>query len=66
MVAWIIGGLVVYAVGSYYFIGRDLIKSPGPAGLGILAIPFAPLLLPMAIGYGIWEVSKKVVQRVFR
>lgn len=56
----IIGGVVVYIVASYVVVGKFLSDSPGPAGLGWLAFPIAPLLLPMAIFYGIKSFFRRI------
>jgi hypothetical protein len=49
--AIVIGGVVVYVVTSYVVVARWLDDSPGPAGLGWLAWPASPIILPL-VGLG--------------
>ena len=57
----IIGGVVIYIVGSYVVMAKWLTDSPGPAGLGWLAWPAAPLIMPV-VG---WELFKGFMRKVF-
>lgn len=59
--ALIIGGAVVYVVGSYVIVARWLTDNPGPAGLGWLVLPIAPLIIPM-VG---WQFFKAFMRRIF-
>lgn len=60
----IVCGIIVYVIGCYVIIGGSLMRSPGPAGLGCLLIPFAPLLPPLWVGMVIHDAFKRVF-RVF-
>lgn len=55
----IIGG--VYIVASYVLMFRSLYRNPGPAGLGWLALPLAPLAGPSLI----WQGVKSFIRRIF-
>lgn len=59
---WLIvgGALLVYIAGSYYLMYRDLSKGAGPAGLGWMAFPFAPLMGPLMVGMYLVALPRKL------
>lgn len=60
MITFFVVAGTAYVVGSYVVIGRMLFKNPGPAGLGLLCLPLAPLVLP----YGMWQTVRGLWKRV--
>lgn len=63
MTGWLIaGGILIYIIGSYVLVYRFLKKSPGPAGLGMLALPAAPLFGPLFL----WEGFKALCRWIGR
>jgi hypothetical protein len=63
--ALIIGGVVVYVVGSYVWMAHTLSDKgmgAGPGGLGWLAFPAAPIIVPM-VG---WQLFKGFMRWVFK
>lgn len=65
IVAIVVGVGLVYVIGSYVLMARDLNKSAGPGGLGWLALPAAPLVAPFIILGGALKLFMSLKRRVF-
>ena len=59
----VFGCVILYIIASYYAVYKDLKKSAGPAGLGWLMLPFAPLVGPIYIASAIKEGVQDFIYR---
>ena len=57
---FIVGGVILYVVGCYIIMYKDLSRNAGPCGLGWLAFVLAPVMGPIYIGAAIQAFFRRI------